>query len=184
MSTGQFINFLLKYKSGTTPDGLDNPGQANAILTKAKALIDAGQVGVAIIYSANEGQTDALEKAYGAGLYSAHIGGANQAEVMHDMEGALGTDAWSELQLKMRIAPITTIPFTSDPATIIASDLKRIEDYLKNGWAILGWQNQGTVGDPDHPYAIGGGVAAHLLPAIDQQIQDGLKKLAAAYPES
>jgi len=74
--TGSFIDFLLTYKSGHTAGGLSNHEQAVAILTKGRALIEAGHPGAAIIYSANEGQTDDLAKAYSEGKYKAGIAGA------------------------------------------------------------------------------------------------------------
>lgn len=182
--SGQFINFFLKFKSPSSPDGLDNLAQAQAILSKARTLIDTGQTGVAITYSANEGQTKDLEKAYASGEFSGNISGDNQAKVMRAMETALGNPAWSDLQLKLRIAPITTIPYGSDPLKIVQEDLARIKAYLQSGWAILGWQNQGTVGDAGHPYAIGGGVVAKLDPKIDTLIQTTLMQFAKDYPES
>lgn len=183
--SGAFINFNLTYRSGTHPEGLDNNGQADAILAKAKSLLEAGFPGVGITYSANEDQTIALEAAYAAGTYSANIRGANQAQVMNLMETKLGSDQWSELQLKLRIAPITTIPTraATNPKTIIQEDLSRIEAYLKDGWAILGWQNQSTVSDTAHPYAVGGGVMK-LSADIDDLIQTTLKTFVTDYPES
>ncbi len=150
------------------------------MLRTCEKLVAAGYKGAAITYSANEGQTKALEAAYAAGQYSGHIQGLNQAEVMEKLEAHLGTN-WTALQLKMRIAPITTIPDPgTDPAAIVKSDLARIRQYLVDGWAILGWQNQDSRGT-SHPYAIGGGVV-HLTNAIKTEIQDGLKALAADFP--
>lgn len=178
---GAFLNFPLFYKSKSTPDGLSNDGQAVAILKKASELIDEGFPGVAITYSANQLQTIALEKAYAAGQYKADIHGANQAEVMEQFEAHLGND-FTELQMKARIAPITTIPGPkTDPIAIVKDDLARIKKLLGEGWAILGWQNQKTVKNPDKPYAIGGGVMT-LSKDVDDAIQGGLKSLAAEFP--
>ena len=81
----------------------------------------------------------------------------------------------------MRIAPITTIPNAgTDPSAIVKSDLARIRNYLTDGWAILGWQNQGSRGT-SHPYAIGGGIQ-QLSDPIKAEIQGGLKALAADFP--
>ena len=179
--TGAFIDFPLTYKSGHAPGGLSNHEQAVAILTKGRALVAAGHPGAAIIYSANEGQTDDLAKAYGEGKYKAGIVGANQAEVMTTLETLLGEDDWTDLQLKMRIAPITTIPIHSDPLEIVESDLARIRAYLEDGWAVLGWQNQDCHA-PDHPYAIGGGVASTMRADVKQAIQGGLRQLARDFP--
>ena len=182
MATGTFIDFPLIYNDKKNDGGLTNDQQAIAILKKAKQLLAAGFPVVAITYSANETQTRALVKAYAAGNYMAGIDGANQAQVMNAMEAHLGGQDWKELQMKVRIAPITTIPDRgSDALQIVQADIARIYDQLDQGWAILGWQNQTTVHRPDHPYAIGGGVAA-LSGAVDRAIQDGLRSLAAAYP--
>ena len=113
----------------------------------------------------------------------AGIDGANQAQVMKAMEAHLGDQDWSKLQMKVRIARITTIPDRgSDHVQIVQADVARIHDQLDQGWAILGWQNQTTVHRKDHPYAIGGGVAGTLPADVERAIQDGLKSLAAAYP--
>jgi hypothetical protein len=182
VTIGAFINFPLIYQVVPNDGGLSNDQQAIEILTKSKQLFAAGFPVVAITYSANEGQTRELVEAYAAGNYKADISGANQAEVMNSMETKLGEPAWQDLQMKMRIAPITTIPNPGTDALKIAkADIARIHDQLKRGWAILGWQNQTTVGRPEHPYAIGGGVAS-LSADVDKAIQGGLKSLAAAYP--
>ena len=185
--SGAFIKFYLEYSH--TVDGKraghGNKEQADIILTKAKELMDdKGYPGVAIIYSANEGQTRALAKAYANDEYTAHISGMNQAQVMHAMESYLGTDDWSDLQMKMRIAPITTIANSSDDwADIVSNDLDNIEALLKKGWAVLGWSNQGC-NDTSHQYAIGGGVNANLRSDIETNIQTTLVKFATDYPES
>ncbi|MBB3147223.1 hypothetical protein FHS21_003639 [Phyllobacterium trifolii] len=121
-------------------------------------------------------------KAYSNGIYKGNIDGANQAQVMNSMEGKLSEPIWKELQMKLRIAPITTIPFaSSDALQIVKTDIERIAGQLSGGWAILGWQNQTTIGRPEHPYAIGGGVK-NLSPDIDEAVQNGLKSLAEVYP--
>ena len=173
--SGAFHDIMLRYGVG----GLSNEEQAVAILTRIAELVDEGHEGGAITYSANEGQTDALQAAYAAGRYEAHVSGANQAQVMAHMERLLGTNAWSRLQMKARIAPITTIPYASDKVEVVKTDLDRIEGLLEDGWAILGWRNQGC--DDEHRYAIGGGVQK-LDDEVERTIQEGLKRLAAAYP--
>jgi hypothetical protein len=182
MSKGAFINFPLIYQDGSSQGGLTHDEQAERILTKSRQLLDSGFPGVAIIYSANEQQTRGLIEAYADGIYKGNIDGANQAQVMNSMEEKLGEPAWQDLQMKLRIAPITTIPNApSDALRIVKTDIERIAGQLSEGWAILGWQNQTTVGRPDHPYAIGGGVK-NLSPDVDEAIQDGLKSLADTYP--
>jgi hypothetical protein len=184
MATGAFINFLMTFQVKPGDGGLTNDQQALAILSKARQLLAAGFPVVAIIYSANEGQTRALVKAYAAGNYMAGIYGANQAQVMEAMEAHLGRQEWKALQMKVRIAPITTIPDKgTDPVQVVNADVARIQDQLNQGWAILGWQNQNTINRQDHPYAIGDGAAGSLPAAVETAIQDGLKSLAAAYPK-
>ena len=183
MATGAFINFELVFQVKPKDGGLNNDQQAIEILKKARHLLAVGFPVVAIIYSANEEQTRALVKAYAAGNYMAGIDGANQAKVMQALEAHLGGQDWKDLQMKVRIAPITTIPNPgTDPVQIVNADIARIRGQLDEGWAILGWQNQNTINRQDHPYAIGGGVAGSLPAATEAAIQDGLKSLAAAYP--
>jgi len=67
-----------------------------------------------------------------------------------------------------------------DPLGAITADLDRIETQLKNGWALLGWQNQLSVLSKEHPYAIGGGIQK-LDPVIDSTIQSRLKGFKAEY---
>lgn len=179
--TGAFVDFLLTYKSGHAPGGLSNHEQAVAILTRGRELIAAGHPGAAIIYSANDSQTDSLADAYSHGRYKAGIAGANQAQVMATLETLLGEDDWTDLQLRMRIAPITTIPTHSDPLEVVKSDLARIRAYLEQCWAVLGWKNQ-DCHEPDHPYAIGGGVASYMRADVKQAIQGGLRQLARDFP--
>jgi len=177
MARGAFIDFLLSYE-GRTADW-----QAVAILTKGKQLLAAGYPAVAITYSANEDQTRKLIEVYAKGQYTARIIGENQAEVMTAMETQLGKGEWTALQMKMQIAPITTIPRKgTDPLKIVQDDIARIRKQLDKGFAILGWQNQTTVGSLQHPYAIGGGIQKQLPSDVERAIQGGLKKLAADYP--
>lgn len=182
---GVFVDFYLQYAARTPSGaarGLGNHDQALAILQEARRQIAAGHPGAAVIYSANEGQTRDLARAYAAGGFSAGIIGAHQAEVMTEMEALLATTAWQDLRNKARIAPITTIPDQSDPESIVLRDLQTIRDYLDQGYAILGWINQDSRGT-NHPYAIGGGVV-QLDPAIATLIQDGLRKLATDFPQT
>jgi len=185
MSKGNFINFYLDYSKHS------NQEQAKMILSKAQELLKAGAKGVAIIYSANYGQTVEIEKTYLAGDWNTHTNGANQATVIHDMLSLLGSSE-SALQGKMRIAPITTMPGGTQFAShfkmpdfhlgITASDLSRIKYYMDSGWDILGWQNQETIGDVDHPYAVGGGVAKRTMPkSVGALIQSTLIKYHTQY---
>ena len=143
MATGAFINFELVFQVKPKDGGLNNDQQAIEILKKARHLLAVEFPVVAIIYSANEEQTRALVKAYAAGNYMAGIDGANQAKVMQALEAHLGGQDWKDLQMKVRIAPITTIPNPgTDPVQIVNADIARIRGQLDEGWAILGRQNQ------------------------------------------
>ena len=187
MHKGAFIDFNLPYSHGGMPISAEQ--QAESILLEAQRLTDNGAIGVAITYSANYGQTRAIAQTYLAGGWRTHIGGANQATVISSMETLLD-GKYPALQRKMRIAPITTMNAYIDPVTpwndeihlgIVITDLDRIEAYLGCGWIVLGWQNQNTVNDPEHPYAIGGGIAA--LPAVvSDRIQRTLCAFALNHP--
>jgi len=186
MPTGQFISFYLPYRQNGAYIPPDS--QAQAILTKAQTLVDKGAPGVAITYSANYGQTREIIKVYAAGGWYTGTDGANQAAVMCEME-QLMSSPYTALQHKMRIAPITTMNAYADPVTpwnetvladIVTADLARIETYLQNGWCVLGWQNQDTVNNTGHPYAVGGGIA-QLPPAVAVKIQATLMGYAKTY---
>jgi hypothetical protein len=108
------------------------------------------------------------------------------------MESLMKTHPYQGLQGILRIVPITTMNgFASGhPAKpwsdqghmeIVKTDLARIKTYLEDGWFILGWQNQGTVKNSGHPYAVGGGVVKNLPPDISNLIQSTLKQYAKTY---
>ncbi len=188
MPAGKFINFYLPYKQDGT--FVAPMAQAQQILDKTTALVAGGARGVAITYSANYGQTRTIEQVYAAGGWDTETSGANQAAVMYDM-GQLMEKTYAALQGKMRIVPITTMNAYIDPVTpwneqvlmdLVTTDLHRIETYLQDGWYILGWQNQDTVNNPAHPYAVGGGIA-QLPPAVSEKIQQALTGFAKKYPE-
>lgn len=182
MIKGVFIDFPLAFLENGN-GGLSNGDQALTIEAAARLLVALGHPVVAITYSANEDQTKALVAAYAQNQYAAGINGLHQAEVMAAQEADLGTKTASDLQMKLRIAPITTILTSStDQSTVIQADLKRCKSQLDQGWAILGWQNQSSVKDTVHPYAIGGGVALGLPAAIVTEIQSGLINLRTDYP--
>lgn len=183
---GNFINFLLTYK-GRTPDD-----QAILILQKAQALIDSGSKGVLITYSANYGQTQKINNTYENGQFDTGTNGANQAAVIAHMETLLrDKPAYSSLQLKMRIAPITTMTYSGygdkTHKQIVEEDLAHIKNQLNNGWDVLGWINEGS--NPE--YAVGGGVASSSDPdnpgqirfpkTLQKIVQATLNKYAAEY---
>jgi hypothetical protein len=105
----------------------------------------------------------------------------------------MSSHRFQDLQGKLRIVPITTMdgfenndrdkPWNQIHLDIVKTDLDRIKAYLEDGWDILGWQNQATVSDPKHPYAIGGGIAS-LSTAISNVIQKTLIQFATIYKKS
>ncbi|WP_228019646.1 DUF2281 domain-containing protein [Sphaerospermopsis sp. LEGE 08334] len=177
---GKFIDFYLPYSQ----DGnhISAKSQAEKILQEADTLLKKGSFGVAIIYSANYDQTKTIRKTYAEGGYKTGTSGANQANVMTEMEKLLDTN-YQHLQGKIRIAPITTMTFLDfdgkDHITVVKDDLAQIQQMLENGWDILGWQNQTTI-KSKNKYAVGGGVAK-LSDDISNEIQSTLLSLASQY---
>ena len=186
MRNGTFHPFLLPYRI----DGrlVDPETQARQIAQAAQALLTEAVPGVGILYSANYGQTREITRTYHAGGWDTGTNGSNQAAVMTALENLLTVD-FAELRGRLHILPITTMNAYTDPVPdwnadvlrgIVTSDLARVAAYLQAGWHVLGWQNQDTVDDVRHPYAIGGGVAT--LPAeVDRLIQGELGRLAAEF---
>lgn len=180
---GHFITFNLPY--GKYPRTIDAMEQAKAIVAEARKLLTSGCKGVAITYSANYGQTKTIYDVYGKGGWNTQTGGANQAEVMSEMEKLLGGVA-SDLQGKLHIAPITTLTYESDGygklthLEVVTEDLKRIKNLLDKNWDVLGWMNQ----DSTTRYAVGGGVKKNLPTEIENLIQTTLTSFAKTYPIS
>ena len=178
---GKFIDFYLPYSQ----DGnhISAKSQAEKILQEADTLLKKGSFGVAIIYSANYDQTKTIRKTYTEGKYKTGTSGANQANVMTEMEKLLDTPNYQHLQGKIRIAPITTMTYSDydgkDHITVVKDDLAQIQQMLENGWDILGWQNQTTI-KSKNKYAVGGGVAT-LSQDISDEIQSTLLSLASQY---
>ena len=98
---------------------------------------------------------------------------------MMELEGLLEAGA-EDLRGKVRIAPISTMLYPPGRAAIdiVREDLDRIEGWMAQGWLILGWQNQATIGT-DRPYAIGGGIAGVLPQAVSDLIQGRFKQWEA-----
>jgi hypothetical protein len=190
MSTGKFINFVLPFKN---ENGKIVPpkNQAEDILRTCSKLINKdGSKSVGIIYSANYGQTRDIEKVYFAGGWNTQTGGANQGAVISEMEALLGSE-YKELQGKMHILPITTMNAYTDAVHpwnenvhlgIVITDLDRINNYLQDGWDVLGWQNQDTENDRLNPYAIGGSISGQLPTSVSDKIQSTLIGYAKKYP--
>jgi len=186
MPNGQFINFNIPFLQNGAY--VSSQSQAKQILTKAQSLINDGAIGVAITYSANYGQTLTIESVYASGGWDTHTNGANQAAVMSEMESLMGS-TYQSLQGRMRIAPITTMNAYTNPLNpwnehvqmgIVENDLDRIQQYLQNGWMVLGWQNQDTVTNATYPYAVGGGVVKPPQ-AITNKIQVTLIQFSKTY---
>ena len=181
MKIGKFIDFYLPYKN---QDGkyITNQDQAQEILQRTQILIKNGSRGIGIIYSANYSQTITIRNTYKHGKYKTGIGGSNQAAVIHQMESLLDNRQFQSLQGKIQIAPITTMTYSDyggkTHIEVVIDDLNQIEEMLKDGWDILGWQNQTTINNNE--YAIGGGVT-QLTKEIKQKIQDTLHNFACKY---
>jgi hypothetical protein len=189
MRAGTFNNFLIPFKKETR--GISAEEQAKIILQKGQELIKSRSKGVGIIYSANYGQTRKIEETYQKGDWFTGTDGGNQAKVLCLMESLMNTDLYKGLQGILRILPITTMNALVDdhpvkPWTdrvhmeIVKTDLGRIKTYLEDGWDILGWQNQESVNNLRHPYAIGGGIA-RLPTEIANEIQKTLMQYALNY---
>ncbi len=188
---GLFHGFNLPFTdaSGAT---IKSRTQAKSILEMAKALIEDGQVpGVAITYSANTLQTKTIRESYAAGVWRTETNGENQAAVIYEMEKLQQKPEHAALRGKVRIAPISTIDYNSPPLRpaefdgVLSNDLSRIKtDYLDNGWVVLGWQNQLTADDKQHPYAVGGGVARNASNAISNEQSNRVQAALVQYSQS
>jgi len=194
MSTGKFHDFYLAYVKYTDPKKVEKDArrQAEAILQTCSELINKdGSKSVGIIYSANYGQTRMIERVYFAGGYNTGTNGDAQATVMCEMEALLGS-TYNSLQGKMHILPITTLNANVQPWNenihlgIVRTDLDRIDNYLQDGWDVLGWQNQDNNSgkDPKNPYAIGGKNAKppNFPKLVSDKIQSTLIDFAKKYP--
>ena len=180
---GKFVPFMLHYKPqfNSKPGDLDSTQQAQAIIDKARALIEAGTAGVAISYSANYHQTVAIHQVYTGGGWFTHTSGSGQATVMAEMERLMGLPENKDIQLKLRIAPITTMSYPSDltPYQYVFLDLVNIKiGLLDQGWTVLGWQNQDVA---PGEYAIGGNIAGKMPDDIRGLIQNVLQLYEKSY---
>ena len=190
-SKGSFLPYYLPYRT-PSGQGISEQSQAETLLKEAQKLVAAGAAGVAITYSANYGQTVHITATYQAGNWNPQVGGVNQAQVMADMLSLLGT-TYSALQMKMRIAPITTMSYPPDDygsythAQVVDQDLAAIKSLLDSGWTVLGWQNNSTA---TQSFAVGGGVSKkpgpngkpQFPPALSDLVQKRLQQFAVDYP--
>lgn len=174
---GQAIPFYLDFSK------CSNAEQAKIILETVRAIKRQLQennphIKVGITYSANENQTLKIAETYeDPRLFRTGTTGANQAEVMAEVEKLLDTDAYADCRDVFRIIPITTIPNIPDyhhHSERILKDIQNANEFLSVGNVILLWVNQnglrdGTSGllsgmhlDPGAvaSYAIGGGITS------------------------
>jgi hypothetical protein len=182
-SSGNFIPFTLYYHDPKhpAPGQLNNDQQAQAIVDEARKLILAGAPGVAITYSANYGQTLTIHQTYDSGGWNTHTNGGHQAEVMAAMELLMGLPENSDIQMKLRISPISTMsyPPTYIPYQYVFLDLLNIKtQLLDQGWSVLGWRNQGT---PAGEYAIGGDIAGKMPDDVHTLIKNVLNLYELQY---
>lgn len=84
---GKFIDFYLPYSDEN--GSISSLKQAERILQKGHKLIQMEQKNVAILYSANYGQTRKIQEIYFTNGWKTAISGSNQAAVMHSMESLL-----------------------------------------------------------------------------------------------
>lgn len=183
---GQFLPVLIPFKD-KQEDYISSKQQAIQILdtaTTALSLQDAACV--YITYSANQGQTERIAQAYKDGDWKTGIGGANQADVMHTMEDLMASEAkYTELQGKMKIAPITTIPNNTDLTVwsgVINHDLNRIKGYLQGSNIVFGWMNQDTAPKFAHALNSPTGVVKSFPAQISDLVQNALIEFAKDYP--
>ena len=193
---GQFIPYFLNHKK------LSNKEQAKMILDRVRALkkqYPGKKVG--ITYSANEDQTIKIAETYGNGGYNTGTTGANQAEVIAEIEKLLRTDDYKDCQNTFRIIPVTTIlRKTKDNEARINLDLTNAEKFLSDGNIVLGWVNAYGLNNKSNSavsdnivgglylspnkvkeYAIGGGIAK-LPDVLSSRVQNTFQSFAAEYP--
>ncbi|MGB1271457.1 MAG: hypothetical protein ACPG5T_05240, partial [Endozoicomonas sp.] len=182
---GALVPFYLDYR------GKSAEQQAEQILMKADEVFQStsGLKGVAITYSANHQQTGHILNTYQNGQWKTGTQGAAQADVMKAMEGLM-ENKYKHLQHKVRIAPISTMPYGGGGAVAsleqVDVGLDNLKELLDAGWQVLGWQNHERTlkGRSDSPYAIGGGVGGSSFFKTEQskRIQGRLRELEAEYP--
>ncbi len=173
--------FCMDYKQ------LNPKAQAEQILAKADEILKSHPEipGVAITYSANHDQTMDIINCYNNKQWRTGVSGSNQAEVMKELEQLQGDgQRYQHLQHKMRIAPLSTMKYTSSNETKAVTDqeLKVSLDYLgklvADGWQVLGWQNPESLKNRDAPFAVGGGVSQVMPEAHKELIQSTLMGLS------
>ena len=146
--------------------------QARKILNEARRQHKNGATFVGLTYSANHEQTIKILDTYKNNNWQTGTFGANQAQVIADIERFLETE-YKDLQQVFRIVPITTMNYSG--AKNCASDdeiqfsLDAATKFLEQSDAVtLGWRNQDTVDKKQ--LAIGGGIALKILTENQQEM--------------
>jgi hypothetical protein len=175
---GKFIPLLVPFREHE--EFIPAKNQALKILSEAENILKENTcIKTGITYSANYDQTKSINKTYASGKTLTGISGANQAQVMIELERLLQTD-YTYLQGSFRIVPITTMAYSDFDGfshdAVIRSDLKSLEELLQNGWCIFGWMNQQTAPQ----FAVGGGIAS-LPNDLKELIQQTLTIFSETY---
>ncbi len=148
---------------------LSHHEQAKAILAEVSRLHQIGYSKVGITYSANYAQSENIHHCYQTKKWITGTSGANQAEVISEIEGLLQTKEYQKFQGIFHILPITTMLLTHEPSQshkvglpdeIVKKDQDFILNFIKEGGVVLGWQNQ--LSTEEKPFAVGGGIARML----------------------
>ncbi|WP_067583116.1 PP2C family serine/threonine-protein phosphatase [Endozoicomonas ascidiicola] len=176
---GCVIPFRLDYKGRSATDA---ERQARCILDEAlRRLEDKNITGIGITYSANHEQTETILRTYKKGDWQTRTSGAHQADVMATMESLQASEAnYQPLRGRLRIVPISTCQQAGGAKEVTDQQftmcIDNVEDLLKDGWQILGWQNQDSVRSQRHPFAIGGGVSTVMPQSHKDTIQNLLMR--------
>lgn len=183
------LNITYQDKSHPTSNGPKAQAQViiNRVLNLLRENPNVFQVG--ITYAANDEQSKALYEMYRLHGKLPDIYGNNQAAVMHELLKLLN-DSYQDLVPVIKIMPITTCiqgggTLSPKPENVM-EEIKRIEEFVKEGGVLLGWQNQNTVNNENHPFAIGGGVAQNFSDNLSEYVQTELKRIEQenAMPQS
>lgn len=166
----QFINpFFLAFNnfSDQKKQNEDYHRQAKEIFNYCKAFLqERPKDRIAITYSANTKQANEIYAGYEGNDFN--IDGANQAQVFNLLVAMIKKD---NLQGKIHILPVPTCTTSGGQEIASMQDVQtainNIRNHLKHGWVVLGLHNQSSTAE--HPYAIGGGVAARVWNGSEQQ---------------
>lgn len=177
---GLFAPLIIDY---ITTSGAN--AQAKVILRTVDSLHAQGFERVGITYSANNDQSKTIAAIYNQGEWNTATNGGNQAAVMAAVEELLHAKEFQHMQHVFRILPITTCAQAGGIGAVedqwLDRDLENIDNFLKDGGAVLGWQNQNTSKNPRAPFAIGGGISQQLTSEQNQRVQSTLLRLMQKY---